>query len=75
MRAEIQYDQDPRYGWASIDLDGATTGLIVVHTERGSFGFNFVERDATMRPTCTCGAWEESECGCTHLDPDYWSES
>jgi len=70
MKVSYEYDQDPRYGWASVSLDGATTGLIVVHTERGSFGFNFVERDGTMRPTCLCSAWNEGECTCPGVD---WS--
>lgn len=75
MKAEFLFDQDPRYGWASVDLEGATTGMIIVHAESGSFGFNFCERDKTMKPICTCHAWSESECGCTHLEPDYWRES
>lgn len=74
MKVSHQYDQDPRYGWASIDLDGQTTGLIVVHTEKGSFGFNFSEREGTMTPTCICAAWSQSECSCTHLGPDYWAD-
>lgn len=71
MKASYQYDQDPRHGWASVDLEGATTVLIVVHTPKGSFGFNYVERDNSMRPTCICNAWEESECSCPGV---VWAE-
>lgn len=74
MKAETQHDGDPRYAWASVDLEGATTGLVVVHTLRGSLGFIFCERDQSMRPTCLCDSWEQSECTCPHLGPDYWTQ-
>jgi hypothetical protein len=72
MKVDMQHDGDPRYGWASVDLEGATVGMIVVHTGKGSFGFNFSERDLTMHPICTCAAWGRAECACPHLPPDYW---
>lgn len=72
MKVSYEFDQDPRYGWASIDLDGQTTGLVVVHTASGSLGFAFSERDQEMAPTCICSAWSESECACPHLGAGYW---
>ena len=72
MKVSFEHDGDPRYGWAGIDLEGETTGLIVIHTQRGSLGFAFSERDGTMVPTCICAAWDESECSCPHLEPGYW---
>ena len=57
-----QYDQDPRYGWVSIDMNGEKSALIVVHDEDGSHGFNY--KDGVMTPTCICNAWDESECAC-----------
>lgn len=70
MKVSYEYDQDPRYGWASIDLEGATTGLIIIHTESGNRGFNFSERDGTMTPTCICNAWYSGECCCPDVDWD-----
>ena len=68
MKVSYEYDQDPRYGWARVDLDGATTGLIIVQTNSGSLGFNFVERTGEMIPTCICSAWSSSECSCPNVD-------
>jgi len=75
VKVSHEYDQDPRYGWASIDFDGQTTGLVVVHTSSGSLGFAFSERDQTMKPTCICSAWSQGECSCPHLDVEYWGNS
>lgn len=72
MKVSYEYDLDPRYGWASIDLEGATTGMIMVHSREGSLGFNY--HDGRIIPVCTCSAWNESECGCSHLEPDYWKD-
>ena len=72
MKVGFDYDQDPRYGWASIDLSGATTALVVIHSDRGSEGFNYCR--GQMVPTCICSAWSEGECSCVNLPPDYWSE-
>ena len=70
MRVEYEFDQDPRYGWASINLEGQTTGLIVVHCENsGSRGFTFCK--GVMTPTCICHAWNKSECSCPDVEwPD-----
>lgn len=62
MIVSHEYDQDPRYGWASVDLDGQTTGLIVVYDNGRSYGFNYCK--GKMTPTCLCNAWNESECSC-----------
>ena len=72
MKCSHQYDQDPRYGWASVDLEGETTALLIIHTDKGSLGFNFSERDQSMTPTCICYAYSQPECSCPHLEPDYW---
>ena len=72
LKVSYEYDQDPRYGWVSVNLEGETTALIVVHTESGSLGFNFNEREQKMVPTCICNAWNSSECSCPHLEDDYW---
>ena len=66
MLVTHEYDQDPRYGWASIDLEGAKEALIVVHGERGSHGFMF--KDDSMVPTCICSAWNEDECSCPNVE-------
>ena len=70
MKVKYEYDQDPRYGWASVDLEEKTSGLIVVHCpEKGSRGFTF--DDGKMVPTCICHAWKQSECSCPNVD---WPE-
>lgn len=73
MKVSRQYDQDPRYDWASIDLDGATTGLVVIHDAGRSLGFNY--HNGEMHPTCICAAWSRDECTCSHLPHDYWGDS
>lgn len=66
MKVSYEYDQDPRYGWASISVDGEVENLIVVHTEEGgSYGFSFC--DGEMTPTCICHAYSESECACPNV--------
>ena len=67
MKVSYEYDQDPRYGWVSIDLEGKKKGLIIIHTSKGSFGFNFSEKDGSMTPACLCHAWHESECSCPNV--------
>lgn len=62
MKVSYEYDQDPRYGWASIDLENDREPLIIIHSEDGSHGFTY--SDGMMIPTCICSAWCESECGC-----------
>jgi hypothetical protein len=62
MKVSFVYDQDPRYGWASVDLGDSDKGLIIVHTAEGSKGFTY--SDGKMEPTCICSAWSEDECAC-----------
>ena len=62
VKVSFEYGQDPRYGWASIDLGDSDTGLIIVHTDEGSKGFTYI--DGEMKPTCICSAWSENECSC-----------
>lgn len=63
MKVRFEHDQDPRYGWASIDLEEKSEGLIIVHSlEHGSLGFEFSDGD--MVPTCICAAWTKDECSC-----------
>jgi hypothetical protein len=67
MKVEFEYDQDPRYGWASIDIGEKTNSLIIVHSlEYGSRGFEF--RNGKITPTCICSAWNEGECACPGVD-------
>lgn len=69
MTVAYEYDMDPRYGWASIDVGNVSEPLIVVHGKSGSFGFTF--RDGQMVPTCICYAYEASECACPNVS---WGE-
>lgn len=62
MQVSYEYDQDPRYGWASIDVSDHVEPLIIIHDETGSHGF--IYSDGEMKPTCICSAWNESECAC-----------
>ena len=58
-----EYDQDPRLGWASIDIRGDSSVLVVIHSESGgSQGFTYSK--GVMTPTCLCVAWSASECSC-----------
>ncbi len=66
MKASYEFDLDPRYGWASVDLEGLSYGMIVVHSTDGSYGFNF--HDGKMIPTCICNAYLSSECCCKGVD-------
>ena len=67
MKVSFEHDQDPRYGWASIDIEEAKEALIIVHGgEVGSLGFTF--KNGEMTPTCICSAWNESECACPNVD-------
>lgn len=70
MKVDYLYDMDPRYGWASIDLEESKTGLIVIHGPNGSEGFEY--SDGEMKPVCICHAYYEGECSCSHLPHDYW---
>ena len=62
MKVSYDYDQDPRYGWVSIDIEDSKDPLIIIHDESGSHGFTY--NDGEMTPTCICAAWAESECSC-----------
>ena len=67
MKVSYEFDQDPRYGWASIDVEGEEDSLIIIHGgERGPHGFTF--KDGDMIPTCICSAWYEHECSCPNVD-------
>ena len=72
MKVSFEFDLDPRYGWACIDLEGETTALIVIHTSKGSIGFNYNEKNNSMLPTCLCNAWDKHECSCINLENNYW---
>ena len=61
MKVSYQYD-DPRYGWASIETEGADSCLIIMHDESGSHGFTY--KGGEMTHACICNAWVESECAC-----------
>ena len=65
MKVSCEYDQDPRYSWASIDVEGHREPLIVIHCEDGSYGFIF--KDGEMLPTCICSARSEYECSCDNM--------
>ena len=65
MKASYEFDQDPRYGWASVDLEGAPDGLVIIHAANGSHGFTY--SDGEMTPTCICNAWSDSECACPNV--------
>ena len=63
------HNEGPRGGWASIDLENKTDGLIIITSGDGSCdGFTYC--DGEMIKTCICNAYEESECGCGGVD---WS--
>jgi hypothetical protein len=67
MKVNFEHDQDPRYGWANIDLGDKTDALIIVHsTEYGSRGFQF--SNGTMTPTCICTARVQGECSCPDVN-------
>jgi len=68
MKVSYEYDQDPRYGWASIDLEGKEDELIVIHAPDGSRGFTY--KDGVMIPTCICHAYSASECACPDVNWD-----
>ena len=70
MQVSYVYDQDPRHGWANIDMEKSNEGLIVVHDQNGkAHGFKF--SDGEMTPTCICSARSDRECSCSNVD---WSD-
>ena len=62
MKCTYEYDLDPRYGWARVDVEGFSEPLIIIQDEEGSHGF--IYKDGEMKPTCLCNAWNEGECAC-----------
>lgn len=66
MKVKHEYDQDPRYGWASIETGESGECLIVVHDNTGSHGFTYANGE--MKPTCICSAWNADECACEGVD-------
>ena len=56
-----EYDQDPRYGWVSVDTEDRKSLLFVVDNN------GFIYEDGTMKPTCICYARSENECGCSNM--------
>lgn len=74
IKTSYNYDQDPRYGWVSIDMDKSTSVDIIVQDKGGvSYGYTF--RDGNIAPTCICSARSRGECGCHNLPWDYWGLS
>jgi hypothetical protein len=70
MNVSYQYDQDPRYGWAEIDVGDSKDSLIVVSGNfGGSLGFTF--DGEKMVPTCICNARYSGECCCPNVS---WSD-
>lgn len=55
------YDQDPRYGWVSVDTNERKDLLFVVDNN------GFMYKDGEMTPTCICYARSEFECGCSNM--------
>jgi len=77
MKVTYEYDQDPRYGWASIDLEESTRELVVMHSlTGGTRGYHY--DGETFTPTCICSAYFPSECGCVGVDwgdpEDYYDD-
>ena len=69
MKVSYEYDQDPRYGWISIDVGDNKETLIVVHgADGGSRGFTFDGEN--MMQTCICHAYSASECACPGVSWD-----
>lgn len=65
MIVQLEYDQDHRHGWASINVGDSTSELIIIRSDNGSYGFTFDGEN--MIPTCTCSAWSSSVCCCNNV--------
>jgi len=63
MNCSYEYDQDPRYGWVSVNMGDKKEGLIVVQDE-GGVCYGFTYSDGKMVATCICNAYSKAECGC-----------
>ena len=48
MKVSYEYDKDPRYGWASIDVSGERHPRIVIHSDSGSRGYTVDEEGGLM---------------------------
>ena len=66
MKVKYEYDQDPRYGWASIDLEDNGLGTIIIRDGSKTHGFEY--SDGEMKPICICNAWHSFECACENVD-------
>lgn len=73
MIVKYEYDQDPRYGWASVDVSEDSNPLIVVHTSSGSKGYT-LNSDDQLVPTCICHAYSASECACPDVTWECWDD-
>ena len=69
MKVTHEYDQDPRYGWARVELSERDCLIVVVDENSIHYGFNF--RDGEMVRACICHATSRDEC-CCYNDP--WGE-
>ncbi len=69
---KYEYDNDPKYGWVSINQNDSKEITIVVHSEEhGSLGYKFT--DGEMLPICICSAYCPSECSCPNVSyEDYY---
>jgi hypothetical protein len=67
MIVKYEYDQDPRYGWASIDVTETKNPLIIIHTDGGSKGYTLDENNDLIL-TCICHASNEDECACVGVN-------
>ena len=68
MKVSYEYDIDPRYGWARIEVGASNNSLIIMETDNGSIGFTF--DGEAMIPSCICSAWSASECCCPNVGWD-----
>jgi hypothetical protein len=69
IKVTHEYDQDPRYGWASVDIGDNNSVLVIINSAcGGSQGFTYYAGE--MTPTCLCNAWSASECACGLYEND-----
>lgn len=73
LNVSFQYDLDPRYGWAHIDVISGNETLVVI-SDKDDISYGFTYFKGEMRPTCICAAREPSECGCYNVTWDYYYE-
>jgi len=65
IKVSYEYDQDPRYGWVSVETNGRKEILVIIYAEGVARGFSF--NGEIMEPTCICSARESYECGCPNV--------